>query len=159
MKIRTVIAPTERGLMIKNKAIVDILPPGVYWQVQWADVCDIEVVSIVTPRCEHTGIDALTKTNPALAKQHLTVVDVGNTEVGLVFEDNRLTDLLAPGARELYWNGLVEVRVEYIDLTTEYQVSRAVAQMIGRTGSLAKRAASLGALLGIDVQDKQVGFL
>jgi len=158
MKIRTVIAPTERGLMIRNKAIVDILEPGVYWSVQLASVSTIEVVSITDTRCDYTDIVTLTKTNPALADRHFVAADIGSTEVGLVFEDNRLVDILAPGTRAMYWKGLAETRIDCIDTTIEARVATDIARQIGRTGALARRASNLNAVLGIDVQEKQVGF-
>ena len=159
MKIRTVIAPTERGLMIRNKAIVDILAPGVYWQAQLSGFCTIEIMSIVTARCAHLQLETLAKTNPELANRYFTVVDLTDTEVGIVYQDNKLVDILAPGETALYWNGLVETRVDRIDVTSTLQVEPALARMIGRSGSVARLAGELGAVLGVDVKDKQIGFL
>ena len=41
MKIRTIIAPFERGVKIRNRAIVEILGPGVYWSVPWLSLIHI----------------------------------------------------------------------------------------------------------------------
>jgi regulator of protease activity HflC (stomatin/prohibitin superfamily) len=158
MKIRTVIAPTERGLMIKDKAIVDILEPGVYWQPPVLGN-HIEVISITDARCMNTEVLALVKTNPELAARHFTVVDLSDAQVGIVYQDNKLVDMLAPGSTALYWRGLVETRVDAIDTTAVRDVDDKLARTIGRTGPMAKRAATLDAVLGVDVQQKQIGFL
>jgi len=158
MKIRTVIAPTERGLMIRDKAIVDILAPGVYWQVPVLGN-RIEVVSIAIAHCTDPQAMALVKTNPELASRYFIVADLSDDEVGIVYQDNKLVDILPPGATAMYWRGLVETRVESIDTSQVREVDSKLARTIGRTGVIAKRAATLGAVLGVDVQPKQVGFL
>lgn len=159
MKFRTVIAPTERGVMIKDKAIVDILAPGVYWQVQAAGLREINVVSIADAHCQSPLIASLAKTNPELANRYFTVVDLTDAEVGIVYQDNKLVDILAPASTALYWKGLVETRVDRISLDDVREVDKSVAAVVGRTGALARRAGELGAVLGVDVQQKQVAFL
>ena len=160
MKIRTVISPSERGLMIKDKAVVDVLAPGVYWKFQLAGFSTIEVVSIVDARSYDCMIEMLAKTNPDLANRYFTVVDLTENEIGIVYQDNKLVDFLAPGSTAMYWKGLVETRVERVNAADALvAVDANIARSIGRTGDLAKRVAQLGAVLGIDVQEKQVGFL
>ena len=160
MKIRTVISPSERGLMIKDKAVVDVLAPGVYWKFQLAGFSTIEVVSIVDARSYDCMIEMLAKTNPDLANRYFTVVDLTENEIGIVYQDNKLVDFLAPGSTAMYWKGLVETRVERVNAADALvAVDANIARSIGRTGELAKRVAQLGAVMGIDVQEKQVGFL
>ena len=159
MKIRTVISPTERGLMIRNKAIVDILSPGVYWHVPVLGDSRIEVVSIVDAQSRYPHIETLIKTNPELAAKHFTIADLSDNEAGVVYQDNKLVDLLAPGSVVMYWKGLVDIVVNRIDTSQIIEVETQLAQAIGRTGKLAKRAAEIGAVLGVDVQQKAVGFL
>ncbi len=159
MKIRTVISPTERGLMIRDKAIVDILSPGVYWHVPVLGGSRIEVVSILDAQSRYPHIETLIKTNPELAAKHFTIADLSDNEAGVVYQDNKLVDLLAPGSVVMYWKGLVDIVVNRIDTSQVVEVETQLAQGIGRTGKLAKRAAEIGAVLGVDVQQKQVGFL
>ena len=159
MKIRTVISPTERGLMIRDKAIVDILSPGVYWHVPVLGGSRIEVVSILDAQSRYPHIETLIKTNPELAAKHFTIADLSDNEAGVVYQDNKLVDLLAPGSVVMYWKGLVDIVVNRIDTSQVVEVETQLAQAIGRTGKLAKRAAEIGAVLGVDVQQKQVGFL
>ena len=59
MKIRTVISPTERGLMIRDKAIVDILSPGVYWHVPVLGGSRIEVVSILDAQSRYPHLSLI----------------------------------------------------------------------------------------------------
>ena len=159
MKIRTVISPTERGLMIRDKVIVDILSTGVYWHAPAFGGSRIEVVSIVEAQSHYPHIETLVKTNPALAAKHFIIADLSDYEVGVVYQDNKLVDLLAPGSVVMYWKGLVDTVVNRIDTSQVIEVEEQLAQSIGRTGKLAKRAAEIGAVQGVDVQQKQVGFL
>jgi len=159
MKFRTVISPTERGLMIKDKALVDILLPGVYWHVQAFGFSEIHVVSITEARCHTALIETLAKTNPELAGRYFTAVDLGDNEIGIVYQDNKLVDLLAPASTAMYWIGLVNTRVDKVNALDVKAVDTKIARAIGRTGALARRAGELSAVLGVDVQEKQVGFL
>ena len=159
MKFRTVISPTDRGLMIRDKVIVDILAPGVYWSLQLKNFSTIEVVSISDARCYLAQIETLAKTNPELANRHFVVVDLAENQIGLVYQDNKLVDVLAQGTQAMYWKGLVDTRVETVDSSDTLEVSDVVAAQIGRTGDLARRAVAMGALMCVDVQEKQVGFL
>jgi len=76
-----------------------------------------------------------------------------------VISPNKLVDLLGPATTAMYWKGLVDTRVDKINLQDTNTVDTGVAAVIGRTGPLARRAGELGAVLGVDVQQKQVGFL
>lgn len=158
MKIRTVISPTERGLMIRNKTIVDILAPGVYWQLPVSGG-RIAVASIEDARCGDSQILSLAKTNPELAAQHFVIADLSDNEAGVVYQDNKLVDILPPGTNAMYWRGLVDTHVELVDISLVREVNSGLARTIGRVGPLARRAAELNAVLGVDVQQKQIGFV
>lgn len=48
--------------------------------------------------------------------RYFTVVELGERQVGVVSEQGRVTGLLAPGTRQLYWRGPVDVGVERMDI-------------------------------------------
>ncbi len=43
-----------------------------------------------------------------------------------------MAGVLAPGQRQLYWKGPVDVRVERYDLTEQFELPRALAQLLVR---------------------------
>ncbi len=50
----------------------------------------------------------------------MQIVELGDRQVGLVYKNDRLSGVLAPGTRQLYWRGPVKVRVEMRDISDEY---------------------------------------
>ena len=55
-----------------------------------------------------------------MLEPQVQIVELGDREVGLVYKNERLAGVLAPGTRQLYWRGPVKVRVEVRDIAQEY---------------------------------------
>ncbi len=56
------------------------------------------------------------KEAPETVARYFTVVELGDKEVGLVRKNGKIAGVLAPGTRQLYWRGPVEVDVEVLDI-------------------------------------------
>lgn len=136
---RIVVAQNERGLLTKNRSVRDIVGPGVYWV--YGNRTQIEVYDLLVPEFEHRLADFLVKKVPQLAQQHFDVTELGDREVGLVFKDNKLTDVLPPATRQLYWKGPVDVRVDVLDIAEDFVVPREIAALLARQrpGTLSTR--------------------
>jgi len=158
LSLRTVVAPHERAFEVKNRAVQDVLGPGVYWTVPFL-TSDVLVFDITKPESQYGHMEALYSTRPELVNEYFAVADLSDNEAGLVYQNGKLTDILAPGTRTFYWKGVTSVVVEVVDLTDEYRVNDKVTRLIGRTGPVAVRAGLLKAVLGVDVRDQQVGLL
>lgn len=158
LTLRTVVAPHERAFDIKNRAVQDVLGPGVYWTVPFV-TSEIMVFDISEAHVDYPYMEALRITRPDLIEQHFVVADLSETQTALVYENGKLTDILAPGTRTYYWKGVTEVTLEVVDLRADYRVEDSVARLIGRAGPLAVRAGALKAVLGVDVRDRQSGLL
>jgi len=111
---RTTIAPQERGLRYVNGALTEILAPGVYWTSRLFGRVVIEVRNINDPAFDFEYVDILLETAPTLASQNFVMADINDTEVGLVYYNDRLSRVLAPGTRQLFWREPKMVAVEVI---------------------------------------------
>jgi len=156
--LQTTIAPYERAFRFQNGAVDTVLNPGVHWNVPFLS-SDIMLFDISDAECIYPHMDTLLATQPNLVKEHFVVADLSDTEAALVYQDGKLTDILAPGSRAYYWKGVIDVRIEIVNLLTNLRVDESVARLIGRTGKLAIRAGALKAVLGVDVQERQTGLL
>ena len=92
------------------EVITNILGPGVYWMADPFRRVQVELRDLTVPEFDHPQVDALVKERPALCERHFQVVELGEHEVGVVYKNGRLTTLLAPATRTLYWRGPVAVR-------------------------------------------------
>jgi regulator of protease activity HflC (stomatin/prohibitin superfamily) len=151
---RVKVALYERALVYRDRNLERVLPPGKYWLVGRG--IEVQVYDVSKAELELPRADVLVKEARALLEPYVQIVELGDREVGLVYKNERLTGVLAPGSRQLYWKGPVSVRVDVRDIAQEYALDANTARVLMR---------SLGALplvniVGVaEVPDTSVGLL
>lgn len=156
---RIVIARHERGLYLKDRSIQQILGPGVYWIMDVLGRVTVQVYAITQAEFAHPTQDTLVKEQAELTGRHFQVVELGEQEVGLVYKNGRLSTVLVPGTRQLYWKGLVEVRVDVLNIAQEFAVARDVVSLIARARSGELTQAVANAVVVAEVAEKFAGLL
>lgn len=156
---RVVIARHERGLYLKDRSIEKILGPGVYWIMGVLGRVTVQVYDVTKPEFAHPYQDVLVKERAELTARYFQVIELGEQDVGLVYKNGRLSTVLAPGTRQLYWKGPVEVRVEVLSIAQDYAVPRETLRLIARArpGELAQAVANT--VVVAEVAEKFVGLL
>lgn len=156
---RIVIAQHERGLYLKDRSIVKILDPGVYRVLDLFGRVSIEIYDVTVAEFNHAYEDILVKEQPELCAEYFQVVELGEQEVGYVYKNDKLTAILPPAVRQLYFKGPVDVRVEVQDISTDFQVPRSKLALLGRArqGELLKAAREY--VYAGEVAEKHVGLL
>jgi regulator of protease activity HflC (stomatin/prohibitin superfamily) len=102
----------------------------------------------------------LVKDSRQALEAHVQIVELGDREVGLVYKNDRLSSVLAPGKRQLYWRGPVDVRVEVRDIAREFALDANTARVL--TSPAVRGAALSGvadAISTVEVPDTAVGLL
>ena len=156
---RIVIAQHERGLYRKDRSIVNILEPGVYWVVDPLQRVWVEVRDVTVPEFAHPQADVLVKEQPELCQRFFQVIELGEREVGVVYKNAKLASVLAPGTRTLYWRGPVEVRVEKVAIDSDYSVSRELVSLLARARGSELIAAVRETVYPVEVAEGAVGLL
>ena len=147
---------TERALLFRKGEFVRILAPGMHRFIDPLYRLSAEVFNLDKPLFAHRLANYLVKAEPVLVAEHFTVVALGQSEVGLRYENGALVELLAPNARHLYWQGYIDVRVAVIDIAIEFAVANALV------AALVRGAAVIGAAQGVlpvQVPEYHVGVL
>ena len=124
---RIVIGEHERGIEMRNKRFQAVLGPGVYNLIDPLGRSQVQVYDLSQVVFEHPQLDTLLQGRGAELREHLQVVEIGSRQVGLVYQDGRLSALLAPETRTVYWGGPVEVRVEVQDIAEDFRLPRRLA--------------------------------
>ena len=124
---RIVIAQYERGLYIRNRSVERVLTPGVYWIVDPR----VSVVVEDTRQAEVTNplVDALVDENATLCVGIFRVVNLSETEVGLVRERGNLVRVLPSGMRYVFWAHYPELEIEVVDTRENYRVAADIARL------------------------------
>ncbi|MBI3896996.1 MAG: slipin family protein [Gammaproteobacteria bacterium] len=156
---RVVIAQHERGLILKDRSIVKVLEPGVYWIMDLMGRVKVELYDISVPEFEHPRADVLVKDMAVLCAEYFQVIELGEREVGLVYKNGKLTSVLAPAIRKLYWRGPVDVRIEVVKIDTDYEVPRDKVALVARARAGELLKAVTDAVYPVEVAEQFIGML
>jgi len=155
---KTVIAPQERGLRYVNGALTDILEPGVYWTGGLFSRVVIEVRNINDPAFNYEYVDILIESASALVAKHFVLADISDDEVGLVYYNDRLSRVLNPGTRQLFWAEPKSVAVDVINYRSAPRVPPAVAGLLSRR-DVAMTSIKHGAVASARIAQGTVGLV
>ncbi|MDD9926906.1 MAG: slipin family protein [Rhodospirillaceae bacterium] len=124
------IADTELGLLYRDRVFQKVLGPGVHRRVG-AGRTEVHKLDLMRLPVSDKKLDALYMTHPAVVAEHFTVADMADTELGLVYADGKLIDMIGPGSRAFYAKGLREIAVRSIDADREIEVPKALVAPFG----------------------------
>jgi regulator of protease activity HflC (stomatin/prohibitin superfamily) len=155
---RITIAQHERGLLFRNRSFEAVLEPGVYRHFDPLGRVQVSVYALGVPEFVHPRVDFLVKEARETVERYFDVVELGDRQVGLVRKNGKIAGVLAPGTRQLYWRGPIEVNVEVLDITEVFEIAPAIATLLARAKQplLAQVA---DAVTSAEVPDTAVGLL
>src|SRR5688572_610517 len=153
---RLTVAQYERALVFRDRSLERVLVPGVYWLWDPLARLAVQTFDISTPELALPRADVLITEARALLEPFVQIVELGDRQVGLVYKNERLAGVLAPGTRALYWRGPVTVRVELREIANEYALEAGTARVLAR----AKGVAGVSdAISTVEIPDTSVGLL
>jgi regulator of protease activity HflC (stomatin/prohibitin superfamily) len=156
---RYVVAQYQRGLAFSDGRLVAILGPGVHWSVDFMGRTRTVIEDVSEPEARFDKAEIYVRENGELTAKHLTLVDVGEREVGLVYFDGKLARVLAPGARQVYWQATASVSVQRIDVSRELTVPDEIVRALQRPVSAALTRDVATAMTVKEVPEHGVGLL
>jgi regulator of protease activity HflC (stomatin/prohibitin superfamily) len=151
---RVKVALYERALVYRDRDLERVLGPGKYRLRRGR--LEVRLYDVSQPELELPRADVLLAEARTLLEPYVQIVEFGDRQVGLVYKNERLTGVLAPGSRQLYWRGPVNVRVEVRDISTEYALDAATARVLLRALGTAALTSNVGVA---EVPDTAVGLL
>ena len=152
----------ERALLFKQGDFVEVLGAGEHRYFDPLNKITVEKFALAQSRFEHRLADYLLKAEPEVAARQFQVVELGPQEIGLRYENGLLAEVLAPNTRRLYWKGYIEVRIDKLDISTDFTVAPALLSQLvmpdGRGGFTAKLTGASG-VYGVLVPQHHVAML
>ena len=132
MKIER-IADTELGLLYRDRVFRKLLRPGVQRLVrQPGATVEVRKLDLRQLPVRDPALEALYLTHPGLVAEHFVVADMADGELGLVFAEGKLIDLVAPGQRSFYAKALRAITVRVLDASEEVEVPAALVAPLAR---------------------------
>jgi regulator of protease activity HflC (stomatin/prohibitin superfamily) len=148
----------ERALLFRKGDFVDVLHAGEHTFVDPLRRLSVEVFPLAKPLFEHRLAEFIASAEAELAAREFHVIEIGATEVGLRIENGVLAEVLAPNTRRLYWKGYIDVRVEQVDVATDFAIDpKLVPQLVA--GTRAKVAGAAENVLALLVPEHHIVVL
>ncbi len=159
MWTRYVVKKSERALLMKEGDFVKVLEPGVFRAFDPFKRLSVQTARLDAPLADEALADYLRREAQDVLAKNFVAMDLADDEAGLRYENDLLVEILAPGTRRLYWRGLVEHRIERIDLTQGCELSAALAKRLTQPTLRARGIAGLNGVLMVQVPAFHVGVL
>ena len=156
---RIVVAQYERGILLRNRTVQTVLEPGVHWLFDPLRRCEVQTYNLNHVEFAHDQIDFMVKNTPHLCERYFTVVDLKSHQVGLLYLNDVLNGILAPGQRYVFWKEAMPVRVEVLDIDSQPQVPDPVARLLVRTRNPRLLREMSDAVYAVTVDEYTVGLL
>ena len=147
------IADTELGLLYRDRVFQKVLGPGVHRRLpNMSARTQVYKLDLRALPVRDAALEALYLTRPEAVAQHFVVADVADNELGLVFADGKLVDLVGPGQRAFYAKNLRQIAVRILDAATEIEAPKELVAPLARLKDQAL-------VLLVEVPSDHVGLL
>lgn len=156
---RVTIRKNERGLLLRNGDFERILHPGRHWLVSLIDDLRVEIFPLREPVFDHVVAEYLLATEPEVVEREFVRAELGEDQAGLRYENGALVEILPPATRRLYWRGLVDVRVDVVDLAASPELPAEVVPRLTQTQLRPRPVAGLAGVLLVQVPESGAGIL
>ncbi|WP_226668402.1 slipin family protein [Microbulbifer aggregans] len=153
------IGDTERALLFRNNRFVRVLEPGRHRIWTLMDDTRIELHDISKVLFRRVDAKFLLKLHGEQLGRYIESYELGDTEVGLVYRDDHLTDIVEPGTFIPVWKGLEKVRVEIVDIGEEYTVDEKLVPFLEGSSAVGKSAAANALIQYLEVAEESMALL
>lgn len=153
------IADNEKALMFRNKNFVKVLEPGRYFYYDLLGNVNIQIYDVISPRFEHRMDKFLCQTYPQLQEKYLDVYETSDTEVGMVFIDDKFSDSIAPASFIAYWRQPAKVEVHVIDISDSFEIGKQLLALLIHAGKSKAGQSVVNNIHYIEVPNNQVALL
>jgi regulator of protease activity HflC (stomatin/prohibitin superfamily) len=151
------IADTELGLLYRDRRFQRVLEPGRHTVLRGRGACQVVKLDLRSIPLREPVLAALYLTHPRVVETYFLVADMADGELGLVYVDGKLVDLVAPQQRAFYAKRLQQVSLEVVDAAAEIAVPQRLVAPLARLAAANTVLRDLVAL--VEVPADHVGLL
>ncbi len=120
----------EGALLFRDGDFVEFLAPGVYRYVTFQHRYAVERFDITVPAFGHRLQDFLIEKYAKDVERHFDIVVTSDSEIAVVYHDDRVTAVLSPAERKLYTKGVHRIRVERFEVVDNLDVDKRLAKRL-----------------------------
>ncbi len=154
-----VVRKNERGLLFKEGDFQKFLESGIYYYFDPLNQVTVTIYDLSVPEFEHPLTDFLLKQYPTEIARYFTQIELSQQQVAIVYKNGRLTDILPPNTRTLYWKGIVEITVEIVDMSEHFVLPKDKAALFAHTPSTHLQQQVAQAICSQEIPEHHLGLL
>ena len=156
---RMVVAQDERAMVFENRSLVGIQEPGVYQYFDMLGRTQWQIYSVTEPLFAHPQLDVFLADNADLMARYFDVVELAAEQVGLVYRNGRVNDVLAPDTRTLFWKGPISIEVKVLDIGPDGEIPRELARQLVKARDPRLISAIRNTVLPVEIGSESIGLL
>ncbi len=153
------VADNQRVLLYRRDRFVGVLESGRHRIRTLFDNISLETYDITDVVFENKRTKFLLNNYAEKLDAYLQRKELSDTEVGLLYRDKHLVDVLAPGTALTVWKGVEDVRVDVIDISEDYCIDEKLIAILSRGLKIGRSREVINAIQYNEVPDEHVGLL
>ncbi len=153
------IADNERALLFDRDRLKKVLEPGRHRLSTFSRKLTVEKFDITSARFEHPKLKFLVRQYQSILESFIDVFELNDNEVGVIYRDQKISDILPPGDLLVTWKGSDEVRVDVLDITKDYKIKDELVAPLSRGIKIGTSRQVANAIHYVEVPDEHVGLL
>jgi regulator of protease activity HflC (stomatin/prohibitin superfamily) len=131
---RILIGDNERILVIRKRRFAEILEPGVRWMFTLGQEIELQRYNVRDLVYAGEWADYIANFRSEIAARSFTIVETSDAQMAVVYLDGRLSRVIGPSNRVLFWKGAVNVTFERIDVRQSPEVPVLLLPSLARLG-------------------------
>ncbi len=153
------IADNERAFLFKKNRFAGVLEPGRYRSLDLFGNIRLERFDTNSPELDHKLGKLLVSTYIDKTQDYLDHYQLDDFEVGLVYQDKQLVQIIAPGSHKIYWKAVENISVSRLNISEHFEVSKPLLALLGRGHVKTLQGVASQTIYYTEVEDNHVGLL
>lgn len=165
MRKTVTVAENQRVLMLKSQQLADVLLPGKHKMWDFKNELEFITFDINELFFSEKNADRLFRNSETL-RNHISHWKLSSSEVGLLYVDDLLQGIVAPGEHIYVWKDTGELRLETLSIDDNLSVDEELLFLINRAGAnsasrliRSSRTVAIKPIADVAVAKEHVGLL
>lgn len=165
MRKTVTVAENQRVLMLKSQQLADVLLPGKHKMWDFKNELEFITFDINERFFSEKNADRLYRNSETL-RNHISHWKLSSSEVGLLYVDDLLQGIVAPGEHIYVWKDTGELRLETLSIDDNLSVDEELLFLINRAGAnsasrliRSSRTVAIKPIADVAVAKEHVGLL
>lgn len=165
MRKTVTVAENQRVLMMKSQQLADVLLPGKHKMWDFKNELEFITFDINQLFFSEKNADRLYRNSETL-RNHISHWKLSSSEVGLLYVDDLLQGIVAPGEHIYVWKDTGELRLETLSIDDNLSVDEELLFLINRAGAnsasrliRSSRTVAIKPIADVAVAKEHVGLL